>query len=377
MVSMTTVALIAKYSQQSTGLSRYEDSLYQGLCQTQRAEVTVVRPFPFPRKLSRLVTWTGFDPARFFDSYPLRVSREPVEIYHIMSQSLATLLVFQKIHPVVVTVHDIIPYMVRSDPQLNSLRHPVDAWFYRLALSGLRRADAVIAISDYTKNTLVDALGLAPERIEVVCRVVEHDRFYPTEVPEAFRSKYRLPAGQRYVVYVGSEDPRKNVPTLIRAFARLVEEHDDVVLLKVGAPHFEAERAKLKQLVAQLGIEDKVVFLDHVPDQDLALFYNVADVTVMPSLYEGFGLPALESMACGTPVVAANAASLPEVVGDAGLLVDPHDVEGFAQNLHRVLSDSDLRDHLSQLSIERAQQFSVAEQANRTLSVYAALGARQ
>jgi glycosyltransferase involved in cell wall biosynthesis len=120
-----------------------------------------------------------------------------------------------------------------------------------------------------------------------------------------------------------------------------------------------------------------VVFLDHVPDQDLALFYNVADVTVMPSLYEGFGLPALESMACGTPVVAANAASLPEVVGDAGLLVDPHDVEGFAQNLHRVLSDSDLRDHLGQRSIERARRFSIAEQANRTLSVYATLGARQ
>ncbi len=367
---MLAVTLIAKPTAQATGLSRYEDSLVEGLGETQQANVTVAKPASFPARLAKPVRWLGLDLVRFFNSYPVRARLGPADVYHLTSQGLATLLVFQSMRPAIVTVHDIIPYIVRSDPVLNTFRHPLDAWFYRLSIAGIRRADAVIAISDYTRQTLVEHLGYPAERIRVVPRAVELDRFFPVAVGDDFRAKYDLPAAQQYVLYVGSEDPRKNLPTLLHAFARLCRDVQQVTLLKVGAPHFASERAKLQALIDELGITGRVRFLDHVPDEDLPLFYNAADVTVMPSLYEGFGLPALESMACGTPVIAANAASLPEVVGEAGYLVDPTDSDAFAEALRRVLCDRDLRDDLSRLSLRRAQQLDVTQQAKQTLAAY-------
>jgi glycosyltransferase involved in cell wall biosynthesis len=367
---MISVTLITKPSKQATGLSRYEDSLVQGLGETQQVKVNVAKPVSFSQRVAKLVSWTGVDLVSFFNSYPVRADLDPADIYHLTSQGLATLAVFQKIRPAIVTVHDIIPYIVKSDPRLNTFRHPFDAWFYRLSIAGIRRADAIIAISEYTKKTLIDHLGLSADRITVVPRAVELDRFFPVPVGDDFRANYDLPANQQYVLYVGSEDPRKNLPALMRAFARLCNEVEHVKLIKVGAPHFSGEREKLKALIDELGIADHVLFMNHVPDGDLPLFYNVADVTVMPSLYEGFGLPALESIACGTPVVVANAASLPEVVGDAGCVVDPSNVSAFAQALQRILNDRDFRDDLSQKGLERAQRFSITTQAMQTRAAY-------
>jgi glycosyltransferase involved in cell wall biosynthesis len=270
-----------------------------------------------------------------------------------------------------VTVLDIIPYLVRHDPELNTFRHPIDYLFYRLALAGLRRADALIAISEYTKRTLVEALGLLPERIQVVYPAVDHEKFHPMAVPDAFWAKHGLDKKWRYILYVGSDDPRKNLKTLVRAFALVRRQVGNVKLLKVGAPHFLRERQQLLALVEELGLEEGVLFYDHVPDEDLPLFYNVADVFVMPSLYEGFGLPALEAMTCGVPVVCSNTASLPEVVGDVGILVNPVDVEEMAAQICKVLLKGDGYKDLSRTSRERAQMFRLNCQAEATNSVYA------
>ncbi|MBC7261777.1 MAG: glycosyltransferase family 4 protein, partial [Chloroflexi bacterium] len=207
-------------------------------------------------------------------------------------------------------------------------------------------------------------------RIHVVYCAVDREQFKPLPVPASFRQKYGLDEGLRYILYVGSEDPRKNLATLIQAFKIVQQQRPSARLIKAGAAHFGAQREELRALVAQLELEDKVHFLDRVPEEDLPLLYNAADVFVLPSLYEGFGLPALEAMSCGTPVVAAERASLPEVVGEGGVLVDPVDPRALAHVLASLLSDPECRAAASQAALQQAAQFSLERQAEETLNVY-------
>jgi glycosyltransferase involved in cell wall biosynthesis len=274
------------------------------------------------------------------------------------------------IHPAVITVHDIVPYLVRNDPQQSTFRHPFDVWFDRLAMKGLKRADRLIAISQHTKTTLIEALGCPAEKIEVVLYGVDHAVFRPLQVPRGFHSRYGLDEGCRYVVYVGAESPRKNLPRLFRAFAVLREQMPDVRLVKVGAPEYMAQFRQLQQLVQDLDLQPYVHFIDHPPEEDLVAFYSMAHVFAFPSLYEGFGMPPLEAMACGTPVVCSNAASLPEVVGDAAIMIDPYDVDALADAMHRVLSDPDLHHDLRQRGLERAAEFTWQRTARETVAVY-------
>jgi glycosyltransferase involved in cell wall biosynthesis len=365
------VQLIAKPDQRMTGLLRYALSLRDGLL-AERVDVSLLHPSPppIPGPIARGAMRLGLDPLAFFGSYPMHVQLNGADIYHLASQNLATVLLFQRIEPVVVTVHDIIPYLVRHDRELSTYRHVFDRWFDRLALFALRKADAIIAISEYTKRTLVEHLGYSPDRIHVVYRAVDTEVFRPREVPPAFRQRYGLSEDGQYVLYVGSDDPRKNLRTLIRAFALVKRQIKKVKLVKVGAPHFGAEREKLIALIAELELENDVLFFDHVPDDDFPLFYNTAQVLVLPSLYEGFGLPVLEAMACGVPVIAARLGPLPEVVDGAGILIEPTDVEGMAEELCRVLMDRDYWTNLGQAALARSRHFGLERQGGQTIEVY-------
>ena len=198
----------------------------------------------------------------FFANYPLRAQLESADLYHLTGQMLATLLLFQQFpRPVVVSVLDIIPYLVHEDPELNTFRHPIDYMFYRLALAGLRRADALIAISEYTKRTLVDALHLREKQIHVVYPTVDHEKFRPMLVSDAFLSRYGLAKELQYILFVGSEAPRKNLSTLIRAFAQVKQHLPRVKLLKVGSSQFSQERRKLEALIASLGLRPRCAVL--------------------------------------------------------------------------------------------------------------------
>ncbi|MBC7232562.1 MAG: glycosyltransferase family 4 protein [Chloroflexi bacterium] len=363
------VALVTKPDKQMTGLRRYAESLYQGL-QAKGVDVALVLPQPPPEWVVRLGQAMGRDAKAFFASYPLAVRLDDASLCHLASQTLATLLLFQPLPRTVVTVLDLIPHLVRDNPALSTYRTPFDRLFDRLALYALRRADRLIAISHYTKRCLVEAVRYPPERIHVVHCAVDREQFKPLAVPKGSRQKYGLDESQRYILYVGSEDPRKNVGTLIQAFHIVQQQVPSARLIKAGAAYFPAQRQKLQKQVAELGLEGKVLFLDHVPDEDLPLLYNAADVFVLPSLYEGFGLPALEALSCGTPVVAANRASLPEVVGEGGVLVEPMDAEAMAQAMVALLSDPQRRAAASQAALRQAERFSLQRQAEETLAVY-------
>lgn len=312
------VALVARSERGVTGTSRYVTQLLAEL-RSLSVAVSLLSSSPAPSALSRAGRQVGVDLTTFFGHYPCRLPAMravPCDVIHLATQNLATLLVFHRFpRPVVVTVHDIIPYLARHDRRFSSYGHALHRLFDTIAMRGLQQADLLLADSAWTKDTLRRELAIAPDRIRVVYPGVDTARFRPLDVPAGFWGRYGLEQGNRYLLYVGSDDPRKNLPTLLRAFGRVGRECHDLRLLKVGAPRQPSERRRLNDLATELGIAAKVRWISHVPEEDLPLFYNAAVLLVMPSLYEGFGLPILESLACGTRVVCSNTGALPEVAG--------------------------------------------------------------
>jgi glycosyltransferase involved in cell wall biosynthesis len=363
------IALVTKPDKQMTGLLRYALSLYDAF-RARGVGVRLCHPRPLPQAVVRLGRILGVDAAAFAASYPLAVDCAGARVCHLASQTLASALWLQRLPTTVVTVHDIIPYLVRDDPALRTYASPFERGVDALAMRALQRADALVAISEYSKKCIMEALGVPAGRIRVIHRAVDGDAFRPQALPKAFRRRYGLSEAERYVLYVGSEDPRKNLTTLLRAFARVVQEIPQARLIKVGAAHFGMQRQRLLALVEELRLTGQVRFVDQVPDEELPWWYNAADVFVLPSLYEGFGLPALEAMSCGTPVVASNRSSLPEVVGAGGVLLDPQDEAALAQAIVALLSDAERRAAASEAALAQAARFSLERQAEETLAVY-------
>jgi glycosyltransferase involved in cell wall biosynthesis len=249
-----------------------------------------------------------------------------------------------------------------SDPRLRS-------YLLQAVPTSVRRADVVLADSECTRADAIDLLGVDPAHVQVIYPGVEQ-RFRPvqdTNALDAVRSRYRLPA--RFVLGLGTLQPRKNFERLIEAYARLKEEAgSEVNLVIAGGAGWMYEG--IFGRVQELGVQDAVCFPGYVADEDLPALYTLAELFVFPSLYEGFGLPPLEAMACGTPVVTSSASSLPEVVGDAALMVDPLDVAALAEAIQRVLSDTDLRNGMIRQGQEQARCFTWSGAAQKLLGLY-------
>ena len=262
----------------------------------------------------------------------------------------------------VVTVHDVFAW---SCPGHSTLP---DMLIYRYWLPRvLPRVDAVSTVSQRSKADIMHYLKIPSEKVHVVYRWT-HNALYPSIPSEMARVKihYNLPDG--YILYLGSVEERKNLQRLLQACACLWR-HGEQRPLVVAGPR-KWKYARIMQAVEELGIADRVIFTGYVPDEDLPALYAGADLFVFPSLYEGFGLPPLEAMACGTPVVCSSSSSLPEVVGDAAVMVDPYDVEALAEAMHRVLSDAVLREELRTKGLARAKMFTWEKAAQETLAVY-------
>lgn len=366
------VQLLVRPYRHRIGLARYTASLCEAL---ERAGVSfrLVTPHhPWPvRAIHRLARPLGWDVRTFFTTYPLAADLKSGVLVHLTAQQMAMLLwVRPDLHPVVVTVHDIVPYLTRRDPGMRVYRSRWEEWLDVLATRALRRADALIVDSAWTRETVTRVLIYPPERIRVVPLGVDPALFRPCTIPPDFDARYGLNNRYRYVLYVGSENPRKNLPFLLRAFARLRQDMPNVRLVWVGAVQYLPQAHVLEREIRELGLADAVLHFPAVPDEDLVLFYNRADLFVFPSLYEGFGLPVLEAMACGTPVVCSDAASLPEVADDAALRVSPSDEEGWAEAMHRALTDIHLREELRARGLERVRLFNWERTAEETLQVY-------
>ncbi len=228
-----------------------------------------------------------------------------------------------------------------------------------------RQARQVVTISESTRRDIQDFLGVPADRITVAPPGVDnHFRPRPPAEVAAFRQRHQLP--ERFVLHVGTLQPRKNIPTLLEAFSQL--DQPGLGLVLVGGLGWDY--APLLQRLEQPDLRGRVHLAGYVPEAELPLWYNAAEALVFPSVYEGFGLPAAQAMACGAPVVAANTSSLPEVVGDAGLLFEPLQVEALIEQLRAVLDHPDHAADLRARGLARAAMFSWENSAATLASLY-------
>ena len=269
--------------------------------------------------------------------------------------------------PVVVTIHDLA--IVRYPQKFR----PWHRTFTRYLLPRLvRSVSAIVSDSQATKNDLIELLGVAPERVTVIpCGIGAS--FTPAldgdSHLQSVQARYALPS--RFAITVGAIEPRKNLPRLLRAIDMLSTsrpELRDLTLIHVGPAGWLTE--DVTRTLGELRLHDKVRFLGYVPDDDLAALYQLARVSVYASLFEGFGLPVLEAMASGCPVVTSNTSSMPEVAGDAAILVDPTSEDSIADGLARVWTDDCLRADLIARGYRRAATFTWEAAARQTLQVY-------
>jgi len=270
----------------------------------------------------------------------------------------------------VVTIHDCIHLMF---PQYLPNRM---AYAYARAQmwTAAHRSDCILTVSDASKRDILHLFNIPPEKIVVVYNAIDA-HFSVTPHPDAVarvRERYQL--DHRFLLYVGNIKPHKNLVRLIEAFSELrTGDLEDLKLLIIGDEI--SKLPALRHAVHRHKLHKHVRFLGYVPDDQLAVLYRLAAVFVFPSLYEGFGLPPLEAMASGTPVVVSNVSSLPEVVGDAAVLVDPHDIDSIVDGLRCVLTNPTRADEMRRKGLERAREFSWERSVARTLEVYKRIGA--
>jgi glycosyltransferase involved in cell wall biosynthesis len=365
----------------SAGIATYTDALVRamarqrpdaefvlfGLTSLARFLLRAVPPgqagLPFPPN----VGWARTTLYPLVTGYPLPLPRVvslgavtgAVDVFHATNYVLPRA---PKV-PLVVTVHDL---TLLRYPELGTeaLRRLVERTRH-----SVREARCVIADSEATRRDVIELLGAADEKVRAIPLACDAD-FAPGDV-EAARARVaeRFAIDRPYVLHVGTIEPRKNLERLVTAFGRARSAHRlPHLLVLAGAPGWGTKPVRLR--VGQEGLEEVVRFTGPVSRQDLLALYQAADLFAYPSLYEGFGLPALEAMACGTPVLTSDVASLPEVVGDAALTVDPHDDEALAAAIARGVSDGSLRDRLRVAGPARARLFTWERCATETLRVY-------
>lgn len=247
--------------------------------------------------------------------------------------------------PQIITIHDLIPLKY---PEVS----PKWRYYYLYVLPWLlKQSQRVICVSQHTKQDLIDTYGLNPELVKVVYNGYDRHLFYPQISPEIL-TKYNL---ERYLLYVGDLRFYKNLDRCLEAFNRLPFPDCQLAIAGKKDDFFYPQ---LQAKVANLPAKERIVFLDYVPTADLPYLYSMAQGLVFASLYEGFGLPILEAMACGCPVLAGNATSLPEVGGDSALYVDPYDVDSIREGMELILGNENLRQDLKHKGLQRAKLFS-------------------
>ncbi len=268
--------------------------------------------------------------------------------------------------PLVVTVHDLIPLIVPA------YRGGFLARLYTgLVAASARGANAVITDSDASQDDILKHLQINPERLFAV-PLAAAESYQPQTgslVDMGIRKKYDLPP--EYILYLGGYDVRKNIQMLLRAFAYVIKGHDIPLVLAGRLPETITPRlTDVKALITELGLEDHVQVIGWIDEADKPALYRMASVFIYPSLYEGFGLPVLEAMSCGTPVVGLARSSVPEIVGDAGFLVEPDDVRHMAGSILSILVQPDLAAELRQKGLARAAGFNWQSTAHKTFAVY-------
>ncbi len=308
---------------------------------------------------------------------PRQAMKEHCSVVHYTAN---TAPVFSRL-PHVLTLHDVIALTEPQAPLLLSQKRlwqwMIGQYARHIIPAASRNCKAVITVSDFEKDQIVQHLKLSPDKIHPI-HLAPSPLFYalPELEREAARKQVRnaYGLGPRYVLAIGHE-PRKNVPSVLRAYSGLGASLQEQTGLLIVCARQHAQQA-LRDEIAHLHLDETVRVIGGVSPEDLLRLYNGAAVLMFPSLRESFGLPPLEAMACGTPVIASNTSSLPEILGDAALLVDPTDMPALTEALGAVLTNQGLADSLSERGLMRCRQFSWERTAQETIAVYESISAR-
>lgn len=299
---------------------------------------------------------------------PLRLNAKACDVLHVIDSEYLVGLSSSRLRRTVATCHDMLPFLV-ADRLEDVFQGRVGLGFYKRALKNLTRCAQVCTDSEFSKECIVKYTGCTPEQIEIIHLGVE-DCFQPRDVEDEdiqrFIGQHGL-KGKKIVLHVGSAGRYKNIETLLRVVADLKKTtQDDMVLLKIGGA-FTAEH---NEVIGTLRLDKSIVHLTGVSQEDLVRAYNVADLLLWPSHFEGFGLPVVEAMACGTPVVCSNGGSLGEIAGDAAAIHDPLDQEGLRASCVKVLTEPAYRSERIEAGLNRAKAFSWERAAAQYYDVY-------
>lgn len=338
----------------STGMTNYQREIFDRLSPERRPlliQTKVMSRFG----MRRLWRYT------FFPAHVRRCRREG-SILHLTSHFLGHIAKKPKRRPQVVTCLDLIPLEEGG-------YGPITSRLYQRSYAGMLQADHIVTISEHVRSRLEEALGWPSSRTTVVYPGVNAEIFKAGDKARA-RQSLGIDKNRFVVLYVGSEAPRKNFDFLLRAFRHVVRNEPGALLLKAGAAGTLGAREKHVALARKLSIQGSVRYLDVVPPDRLPALYRASDIFAFPSLSEGFGMPPLEAMACGVPVVASDRTSVPEVIGNAGMSVPVDDPKGFAEALLSLKDDPVRKRLFEERGPLRAREFSWESAARRLESTY-------
>jgi glycosyltransferase involved in cell wall biosynthesis len=345
----------------NVGIGRYIRNLIEGIGrvdQENQYEILVpdhsTRVSPWPNIRYRYVGFPSFKLRYWEQIAPLCVG--PYDLLHFPYDSCIAI----KRGKFVATIHDVIPLLLPD----GRIPWPWKGLFKRILIpKPFKQIDHVVTVSECSKRDIMERLGVPEHRISVVYQGVEFDRFFPSRAPHSDRK-----TNSPYILCVAGDSPNKNVGTLLQAYFSLPNSIRGQYRLVLAGDVQKSEH--LPSLIQKLGLEKHIEFTGIISDERLARLYQDAAVFVFPTLYEGFGLPVLEAMACACPVITSNTSSLPEVVGDAGILIHPLDASAISAAIKRVLSDPGLSERLRNAAVQRAKQFSWDRTARETVELY-------
>jgi glycosyltransferase involved in cell wall biosynthesis len=290
---------------------------------------------------------------------PNILTNTSMDVYFVPQNGIG--LPKHKACPFVITLHDVIPYKLPETvgPQYLSI-------YTKEVPEIIPLCDGIITVSEFSKRDIVNTLNFPEDKI-FVTHLGAEDIYFPQnkyKCKEFVKSKYGIE--DNFILYVGGFSPRKNIKGLIQAFSliksKLTEPYKLVILGKKGRSYYD-----YRDLAYSLGLKEDVIFTGYVPVEELPIFYNAATIFCYPSFYEGFGLPPLEAMACGTPTVAANTTSIPEILGDDALYIDPYNIDDIAEKLLMLTEDEKLRTAMSFKGLKRSTMYSWKKTAIQTI----------
>lgn len=365
------IVVVRRVPGSTPSIDIYADNLVAGL-RTVRPEWTIIEVEPKPWNDPDKLWLSGPGFKKYYECfwrYPKAVKKQQADIFHIVDQTDGHITTWLKRsgQSVVVTCHDLVhfiyPEILRTQSRLSSLSYAL--WKY--SVQGMRSADQVVAVSSNTAEDVQHWLGLREDKVSVVFNGIGPEfRVLPSKILEHFRQQHAVLPSTICLLNVGGSDYRKNISTVLEVVHHLKIQGLSVCLWKVGADFATPDKA----FIREHNLEQQVIHFGRPDKEMLVTIYNAADVLLSPSLYEGFGFTIAESMACGTPVITSNVSSLPEVGGDAVILVEPKDTEAIVQAIRRLKEDVNYRSQLIDKGLTRRYLFDWNKSAEKIATIY-------